>query len=227
MPQWANRKHSSMKLAYSTLASPNWDWQKSIAASKAYGYDGIEWRLVDGQVVKPEFPLEQCRQIEAAVSAAGLQTCALDSGASLAHPAGVDRDRHLSEIKSLLHKANALKTHIFRVFPGKYPESVSDEQAMEWVIENLNHLVPEARRLDVSIALELHDLFDWDRKVKPRHDHQLFSGERAVRGKRPRGWRAVGFGQPLPRRRNGKRNLEQFAQRASDLCACQRYAPQE
>lgn len=153
-----------MKLAYSTLACPAWTWQQAIAAARDYGYDGIEWRLIDGQVVSSDFPAARSREIKAAVAAAGLLTCALDTGNSLAHPPGPLRERNLQEVAALLQVAQALGTDILRVFPGKYPATVSDEQAIEWVVAGLNHLLPQAQATGVRIALELHDSFDWQRK---------------------------------------------------------------
>ena len=49
-----------MKLAFSTLASPNWTWQESIQAAKTLGYDGVEWRLIDNQTVSADFPPGAC-----------------------------------------------------------------------------------------------------------------------------------------------------------------------
>src|SRR4051794_9121073 len=97
-----------MKLAFSTLASPNWTWQEAIQAAKAYGYDGIEWRLIDKETVGANFALARSQEIRRAVEAAGLQTCALDSGVSLAHPSGSDRDRNLREAEGMLRVAQAL-----------------------------------------------------------------------------------------------------------------------
>ena len=64
----------------------------------------------------------------------------------------------------MLAVAQQMGTDILRVFPGKYPESVSDEQAIAWVVAGLNELVPQARATGVRLALELHDSFEWNRK---------------------------------------------------------------
>ena len=155
-----------MKLAFSTLACPDWSWEQVIERAKIYGYDGIEWRLIDGETVSASFPEERCREIETAVSEAGLETCALDSSVSLAHPPGAERDKQLGEAVRLLELAQALGTDALRVFPGKYPESVSDEEAKDWVSAGLEHLTPHARETGVKIALEIHDSFDWNRREK-------------------------------------------------------------
>jgi fatty-acyl-CoA synthase len=153
-----------MKLAFSTLACPGWTWQEAIQAAKRLGYEGVEWRLVDGQTVSADFPAARAQEIKDAVAAAGLETCALDSGISLATPPGADRDRNLREAAGMLAVAQQLGTDILRLFPGKYPESVTDEQAIAWVVEGLNELVSHAQATGVRLALELHNSFEWNRK---------------------------------------------------------------
>lgn len=153
-----------MKLAFSTLASPDWTWQEAIQAAQTLGYDGVEWRLVDNQTVSADFPPARSQEIKTAVAAAGLKTCALDTGISLATPPGPDRERNLREAAGMLHVAQQMGTDILRIFPGKYPESVSDEQAIAWVVEGLNYLIPHAQATGVRLALELHNSFDWNRK---------------------------------------------------------------
>jgi sugar phosphate isomerase/epimerase len=152
-----------MKLAFSTLACPKWDWQHAIEAAKAYGYDGIEWRLIDGEVVTREFPQEHAKAISEAVANAGLETCALDSSVRLALPPGPERDAHIEDALGMLHVARALNTNILRIFPGKYPESATDEEAAGWIVEGLRLLIPTAREVGVRIAIETHDKFDWPR----------------------------------------------------------------
>jgi fatty-acyl-CoA synthase len=159
-------KEQKMKLAYSTLASPGWTWQQSIQAAKTLGYDGIEWRLVDNQTVSADFSPALAREIKETVAAAGLQICALDSGISLAVPPGPARERALRETAGMLSVAQQMGTDILRLFPGKYPESVSDEEAIAWVVENLNELAPHAKATGVRLALELHDSFEWNRKAQ-------------------------------------------------------------
>src|SRR3954469_19004154 len=138
-----------MKLAFSTLASPGWTWQQSIQAAKDLGYDGIEWRLVDNQTVSADFSPVLAREIRDTVADAGLEICALDSGISLATAPGPVRDKNLREAAGMLAVAQQMGTDILRLFPGKYPESVSDEEAIGWVVEGLNELAPQAKATGV------------------------------------------------------------------------------
>ncbi len=48
-----------MKFAYSSLACPQWTIEEAIEAAVRYGYDAIEWRMADGEIITSETP-EQC-----------------------------------------------------------------------------------------------------------------------------------------------------------------------
>lgn len=48
-----------MKLAYSSLACPTWTVEEAVAAATRFGYEAIEWRLADGELLEPEIALPQ------------------------------------------------------------------------------------------------------------------------------------------------------------------------
>src|SRR5260370_40340594 len=50
------RASSHMKLAFSTLGCPAWNIETVAEAVVRYGYDGGEWRVVDGSNLRPETP---------------------------------------------------------------------------------------------------------------------------------------------------------------------------
>jgi sugar phosphate isomerase/epimerase len=151
-----------MKLAFSTLACPGWTWRHAIERATALGYDGIEWRLVDGHMVDAHFPIGLARDIATTTSAAGLGVPALDSSIQLTAAPGTDRERVLADTRMLLRLAAAFGAEHLRVFAGTYPETVSEETAREWTRDALVALAPHARNAGVRIALELHDC-GWDR----------------------------------------------------------------
>ncbi|GAA0532667.1 sugar phosphate isomerase [Saccharopolyspora subtropica] len=151
-----------MKLAYSTIACPSWSWQHAIDQAAFFGYDGIEWRLIDGAPVSADFSLEAARTIGKATAAAGLGVPALDSSIQLTAEPGEARDRMLEESRGMLRLAAAFGAEHLRFFAGTYPESVSDADALRWTQDALVALQPVARDTGVRMALELHDC-GWDR----------------------------------------------------------------
>ncbi|MCG5214620.1 sugar phosphate isomerase/epimerase family protein [Streptosporangium sp. KLBMP 9127] len=146
-----------MKLAFSTLGSPGWTWSQAVEAAARYGFDGIEWRLVDGRIIDPAFPRDQATRIGRACAAAGLAVPALDSSIDLAARPGPDRDRVLAETRAMLRLAEAFGATYLRVFPGAFAPEAG---AAEWLREALRSLRPDLRETGVRLAMELHDSRD-------------------------------------------------------------------
>jgi len=46
-------EHPMTKLAFTTLACPDWSVPQVIDAARRYGYDGVELRLVDARTRSP------------------------------------------------------------------------------------------------------------------------------------------------------------------------------
>ena len=42
-----------MKIGWSTLGNPDWTIEQIAQAAKEYGYDGVELRILDGEVITP------------------------------------------------------------------------------------------------------------------------------------------------------------------------------
>src|SRR2546421_662326 len=49
----SNKGRYPLKFAFSTLGCPGWTIEQAIEAAKDLGYDGIELRLLDGEVIDP------------------------------------------------------------------------------------------------------------------------------------------------------------------------------
>ncbi|WP_049569185.1 sugar phosphate isomerase/epimerase family protein [Nonomuraea sp. SBT364] len=146
-----------MKLAFSTLGCPGWTWAEAVDAAVRHGFDGIEWRLVDGHIIGPDFPPELALRIAAACAESGLAVPALDSSIDLAAPPGPARERVLAETRSMLRLAAAFSATFLRVFPGAHPP---DAGAAGWLREALEELRADLRETGVRLALELHDSRD-------------------------------------------------------------------
>lgn len=151
-----------MKLSYSTLACPAWEWRHAIEVAQSLGYDGIEWRLVDGKMIGPDFPVTLAGEIHTAMTAAGLEVPALDTSIQLTVAPGAERDALLADIRRYLVLAEAVDASFLRVFAGTYPPEIADAQAQEWTQDVLRALQPALDGTGVRLAIELHDC-GWDR----------------------------------------------------------------
>src|SRR5688500_4201825 len=45
-----------MRIAFSSLACPGWTVEQIADAAGRYGYDAVEWRLADGELLGPRTP---------------------------------------------------------------------------------------------------------------------------------------------------------------------------
>jgi len=159
--------------AFSTLACPGWSWRDCLARASAMGYDGIEWRLLDGEVIAAAGPDPLFVEIRRRMDEAGLKTAALDSGFKLAVPPAGFKITVLDEARSMLAKAHALGAPFLRVFNGKFPPGTDDDTAVEWIAENAAALAAEAAGSGLTIALETHAFEGRGKNVSGTSDSRI------------------------------------------------------
>lgn len=148
-----------VKLGFTTLACPDWTLEQAVAAAAEYGYDGIELRLIDDQVITPELVATNRERIKRAFGDTGVQLIALGSSARFSMRDRAERARQETATVELIKRAKELGTPFIRVFGGKRPDGVSMEEAIANVAESLNNLAPAAEDAGVALVLETHDDF--------------------------------------------------------------------
>ena len=139
-------------LAFSTLAFPDQSLAEAAAFGRRSGYEGIELRLVDGELIDPAMSGEERRRVKRDVG--GLPVVAVDSSVRLTEEGPVP------QIKAFLELANDWEAPAVRVFGGKLPEGVAERRrALEEAAKVLEEVAPLAERLGVAVGLETHDSF--------------------------------------------------------------------
>jgi sugar phosphate isomerase/epimerase len=73
-----------MKLAFTTLACPGWTLEQAVAAAQRYGYAGIELRLLDGELLRPNLDSATRRRVREVCDAAGLAIVCVDTSVKIA-----------------------------------------------------------------------------------------------------------------------------------------------
>ncbi|HEU5198062.1 MAG TPA: sugar phosphate isomerase/epimerase [Ktedonobacterales bacterium] len=147
-----------MKLAYSTLACPDWTFEQCVEAAQRYGYEGLELRLLDGEIITSALTREQRQRISTLVARAHLSIIGLDTSLRVAQTDASSRAEQIREGLALLELAHDLEVPFIRVFAGPPPDASTDA-AIAGADATLEPLVPRARELGVAIALETHDAF--------------------------------------------------------------------
>src|SRR5688572_30195367 len=105
-----------MKLAYSTLACPNWTLEQAVDAARRYNYEGIELRLVDGEIIQPDMPAEARQRVRRVCSEAGLPIVCMDTSVRIAQPDAAARESQIRDGMALLEIAAQWETPMMRVF---------------------------------------------------------------------------------------------------------------
>ncbi|MFI7026799.1 sugar phosphate isomerase/epimerase family protein [Micromonospora sp. NPDC049900] len=121
------------------------------------GFDGIEWRLLDGKIIGPELPDDTADELGRRTAVAGLAVPALDTSIDLAVPPGAERTAVLAETERMLSLARRFGAEYLRVFPGAHPPAADSSG---WLRDAVEALTPAVRATGVTLALELHDSRD-------------------------------------------------------------------
>ena len=144
----------SSRLAFSTLAFPGTTLARAASLGSEYGYQGIELRLIDGELIDPSMPAEERATVRQTLAAVGLPIVAVDSSIRLT---GDDPGPELSRFLEL---ASDWECPLVRVFGG----GLSDDprlrrEELEGAARVLEAGIPLAERTGVAIAVETHDSF--------------------------------------------------------------------
>src|SRR5260370_8670202 len=146
-----------MKLAYSTLACPGWTVEEAADAVARYGFDGIEWRLADGEPITSQTPPAVLQRVVEATRGRWLRMPALDSSCLLVQNDEAGRSKSVREGEFMVNLALTLGAPAVRVFGGPLPDGVSIGEALTPAAEVLRRIAQHAAAHDIQILLETHD----------------------------------------------------------------------
>lgn len=148
-----------MKLAYSTLGCPGWSIEQAAQAVGRYGYDAIEWRLADGEVITPQTPAEVKARLVEATKNEGVTVACLDTSCSFVKATAEERQQTVQDAKAMIDLAAELGAPYIRVFGGKIPENSTREEMLGPAGKALGEAAHYGQTKGVTVLLETHD--DW------------------------------------------------------------------
>ena len=154
-----------MKISFSTLCCPRWNWREITATAHDLGYDGIEIRGVGKDISVPSVPEFGELQLEKTVEklkSLSLSIPCLDSDCVLHIPDDLPRT-HM-EGKAYVDLAKKLSVPYVRVFsapPVPQPEGNVDEGLVK---EQARKLARYAGENGVTLLLETHGI--WAQSIR-------------------------------------------------------------
>jgi fatty-acyl-CoA synthase len=142
------------RIAFSTLAFPEASLATAVSLGRSYGYDGVELRLVDGELIDPRMPPADRTSVKRTVEAAGLPVIAVDSSIRLTDP------EPGPGLRAFLELASDWEAPVVRVFGGALAEGgPARRDGLAAAARVLEAAAPVADRLGIGIGVETHDSF--------------------------------------------------------------------
>jgi len=146
-------------LAWSTLGSPGWSFEHTVEQAAAHGYQALEVRLLDGQIIPSDLSAERRRQMKAVLQQHNIRIIGLGLSTRFSSPDPAERKNNVDELCRYLELANDLEAPMVRTFGGNVIDGQTIDQTIDWVAQGLLAAVATAEAQGVTIVLETHDAF--------------------------------------------------------------------
>lgn len=133
--------------------------------ARRYGFDGIEPAIGEEGLVALDTDKEGCQAVARAAAEAGLELTSLASGLGWKYPLTADseedRQKAVEVVRQSLQAAAWLGVDVLLVVPGTLAAGAAEGEthvpydvAMERMKDGIGQLVPDARRLGVTMGIE-------------------------------------------------------------------------
>ncbi|HAN22062.1 MAG: AMP-dependent synthetase [Clostridiales bacterium GWF2_36_10] len=159
-----------MKIAFSTLACPDYSFSDIYSMATDLGFDGVEVRglgldIFDGRTMP--FSEQQLPQTVQKLRSLGLEVSCLSSGCCLKFASKAKEN--IEEIKKYIELANALKTKFVRVLGDLNPSPSCDPTEIvddDTIFSQLNELVPFAEQNGITLLVETNGVYSDTSRLK-------------------------------------------------------------
>lgn len=155
-----------MKISFSTLACPDFEWSDIYSMAKDFDFDGIEIRGLGADIFSVKanpFKEAQLPKTVAKLKQLGLEIPCLSSGACLKFADKSEENE--KEIKAYAELANKLGASYIRVLADlePHPTGEVDDAA---VVAELKKLVPVAEEYNVTLLVESNGVYSDTKRLK-------------------------------------------------------------
>src|ERR1700730_8100038 len=148
-----------MKFTLNTLGAPNWNLEETARNARAYGYAGVDLRLLDGDVITLESVRANKHRLRTLFPTHELPLAVLATSVRLATADPAIRQKTLAEAHAWIDLAAELGVPVIRYFAARNPPELDLERSIQAVGEMLAQLADHAAQAGVKIGVETHDEF--------------------------------------------------------------------
>ncbi|ADO77018.1 sugar phosphate isomerase/epimerase family protein [Halanaerobium praevalens] len=145
-----------MKLSYSTLACPEWNFDKIIKFAKINFYDGVELRICESQINANLDP-RKVKRIKNKFFINKLEIACLSAYTNFNNPDYNTRKENILKLKEIIDLASALGAKYVRTFGSNTNNDIKKSKIIFWIQEAFKELDRYADKKNVKILLETHD----------------------------------------------------------------------
>ncbi len=154
---------TDLKISFSTLACPDWTWFDVVQHGPAYGYQGVEVRLLSREtnlLQIADLAPTQRAQRRRELTDAGFKVAGLASSVRFDGRETSERANQLEQGRRYIELAVDLGAEFIRVFGDLLPEEpIGREAVMQQIADGLRTLGEAAAPTGVQILLETHGDF--------------------------------------------------------------------
>lgn len=133
-----------------------------------FGYDGVEVRLVDGEVIRSDMDTDSQKRIVKLARDRGIDIVGLGASTRFATANADVRNENIQELLRYIELASNMEVPMVRTFGGGIADkgALQEDDDVRFVAEALNQVAPRAEELGVQVLLETHDEFSSSYLVK-------------------------------------------------------------
>ena len=117
------------------------------------GCDGVE---LTSYYFPPDAGIGYINELKRRAFLLGLDVCGTAVGNRFTFPPGPERDAQIALVKKWTDHAAEMGAPCMRIFAGRAPEGIAEEEAVRWVIECIEGCTDLAAQRGVVLALENH-----------------------------------------------------------------------
>ena len=148
-----------MKFGYSTLGCPTWSLEKVAQAASDYGYEGVEIRVLDGEVITPALIRANRKRLASLFGPGRPAIVGLGTSVRFSMSDDAVREQNERELREYIDLASDLRIPMLRIFGGRLSDGDSIDRAISRVAESFNRCAPYAAAAGITLGLETHDDF--------------------------------------------------------------------
>ena len=145
-----------MKIAFSTLACPNYSWTDIYTMAKDLGFDGIEVREIESENSRSPFAPDRCRETASKLEELKISIPCLSTGCCLKFEEKFKENK--AEIEKYIRVAQIIGTPYIRILADLEPAPAGDVDD-NLIIKEISELIPLAEECGVMLLLETNGVY--------------------------------------------------------------------